>query len=116
MFVYNPKHLRANAPLVVALHGCTQTADEYDYGTGWSSLAEKLGFAVLYPQQQPANNPKNCFSWFLPGHIARGGGEALSIRAMIEHAITTFASDRRKVFVTGLSAGGAMTSVMLGKH
>src|SRR5215469_17232115 len=52
MFVYNPKHLRANAPLVVALHGCTQTADEYDYGTGWSSLAEKLGFAVLYPQQQ----------------------------------------------------------------
>jgi poly(hydroxyalkanoate) depolymerase family esterase len=59
------------APLVVALHGCNQTADEYDYGTGWSSLAERLGFAVVYPEQQPANNPKNCFSWFVPGDISR---------------------------------------------
>jgi hypothetical protein len=58
--------------------GCTQTSDEYDHSTGWSSLADRLGFAVVYPQQQPANNPKNCFSWFLPGDIARGHGEALS--------------------------------------
>src|SRR5690349_10433375 len=55
MFAYAPEHLPPGAPLVVALHGCTQTADEYDYGTGWSSLADKLGFAVIYPQQQPAN-------------------------------------------------------------
>jgi poly(hydroxyalkanoate) depolymerase family esterase len=116
MFVYAPEHLPPKAPLVVALHGCTQTADEYDHGTGWSSLADSLGFAVLYPQQQAANNPKNCFSWFLPGDIARGKGEALSIRAMVEHAIATFASDRREVFVTGLSAGGAMASVMLATY
>src|SRR6516165_7032885 len=116
MFVYAPEHLPPKAPLVVALHGCTQTADEYDHGTGWSSLADSLGLAVLYPQQQPANNPKNCFSWFLPGDIARGKGEALSIRAMVEHAIAIFASDRRKVFVTGLSAGGAMASVMLATY
>ena len=116
MFVYAPEHLPPKAPLVVALHGCTQTADEYDHGTGWSSLADSLGFAVLYPQQQAANNPKNCFSWFSPGDIARGSGEALSIRAMLEHAVGTFASDRGKVFVTGLSAGGAMASVMLATY
>src|SRR5437868_4930392 len=76
MFSYAPEDLPPNAPLVIALHGCTQTSDEYDHGAGWSSLADRLGFAVVYPQQQPANNPKNCFSWFLPGDIARGHGEA----------------------------------------
>src|SRR6476619_4848382 len=116
MFAYAPEHLPPKAPLVVARHGCTQTADEYDHGTGWSSLSDSLGFAVVYPQQQTANNPMNCFSWFLPGDIARGHGEALSIREMVEHAIATFAADRRKVFVTGLSAGGAMASVMLATY
>jgi poly(hydroxyalkanoate) depolymerase family esterase len=116
MFAYAPEHLPPNAPLVIALHGCTQTADEYDHGTGWSLLADNLGFAVVYPQQHPANNPKNCFSWFLQGDIVRGHGEALSIREMVEHAIATFAVDRRKVFVTGLSAGGAMVSVMLATY
>jgi len=116
MFAYAPEHLPPKAPLVIALHGCTQTADEYDHGTGWSSLADSLGFAVVYPQQQPANNPKNCFSWFLPGDIERGHGEALSIREMVEHAIAKFGCDRSKVFVTGLSAGGAMASVMLATY
>jgi len=116
MFAYSPDHLPPRRPLVIALHGCTQTADEYDSGTGWSSLSDSLGFAVVYPQQQPANNPKNCFSWFLPRDIARGQGEALSIREMVEHAIATFAADRRQVFVTGLSAGGAMASVMLATY
>jgi feruloyl esterase len=116
MFAYAPQHLPPSAPLVIALHGCTQSADEYDYGTGWSSLADKLGFAVVYPQQQPANNPRNCFSWFLPGDTARGEGEAHSIREMVEHAIATFAADRERVFVTGLSAGGAMASVMLATY
>jgi poly(hydroxyalkanoate) depolymerase family esterase len=116
MFAYAPKDLPPKAPLVIALHGCTQTAVEYDQGTGWSSLADSLGFAVVYPQQQPANNPKNCFSWFLPDNIARGHGEARSIREMVEHAIATFVADRRKVFVTGLSAGGAMASVMLATY
>jgi feruloyl esterase len=116
MFVYAPEHLRPNAPLVIALHGCTQTAEEYDHGTGWSSLANELGFAVVYPQQQPTNNAKNCFSWFLRGDTVRGQGEALSIREMIDQAIAKFGSDRRKVFVTGLSAGGAMASVMLATY
>jgi poly(hydroxyalkanoate) depolymerase family esterase len=116
MFAYAPECLPPNAPLVIALHGCTQTAEEYDHGTGWSSLAESLGFAVVYPQQQPANNPKNCFSWFLPGDIVRGQGEALSIKQMAEHAIATFGIDPGKIFVTGLSAGGAMACVLLATY
>jgi poly(hydroxyalkanoate) depolymerase family esterase len=116
MFAYAPEHMPPKAPLVIALHGCTQTSDEFDHGTGWSSLADRLGFAVVYPQQQPAKNPKNCFSWFLPSDSARGHGEALSIREMVEHAITTFAADRSKVFVTGFSAGGGMASVMLATY
>ena len=116
MFIYVPERLPSRAPLVVALHGCSQTADEYDYGAGWSSLSERLGFAVVYPQQQRANNPQNCFSWFSPGDVARGHGEALSIRQMVEHAIASFGLDQRRVFVTGLSAGGAMASVMLATY
>jgi poly(hydroxyalkanoate) depolymerase family esterase len=116
MLSYVPEALPAGAPVVVALHGCSQNANEYDRGTGWSALADRLGFLVVYPQQQPINNPKNCFSWFLPGDIARGEGEALSIQQMVEYAIEKFGADRERVFVTGLSAGGAMAVVMLATY
>jgi poly(hydroxyalkanoate) depolymerase family esterase len=116
MFAHIPERLPPDPPLVIALHGCTQTADEYDRGTGWSSLADQFGFAVVYPQQQPSNNPKNCFSWFLREDTSRGSGEALSIREMVEHAIAKLAADPRRVFVTGLSAGGAMASAMLATY
>jgi poly(hydroxyalkanoate) depolymerase family esterase len=116
MLVYRPKQSRSNLPLVLALHGCGQTAEEYDRGTGWSSLADRLGFVVVFPQQQQSNNPKNCFCWFLPGDITRGHGEALSIRQMVEHAVQRYGADRRSVFVTGLSAGGAMAGVMLATY
>ena len=116
MLVYEPEHLPRNAPLVVALHGCSQSGAEYDRGSGWSQVANRLGFAVVYPEQQPANNPNNCFSWFLPGDTTRDQGEALSIRQMVEHAVAALGVDRRRVFVTGLSAGGAMASVMLATY
>jgi feruloyl esterase len=116
MLAYVPNRLPPAAPLVVALHGCNQTAGEYDDGTGWSTLADRLGFAVIYPEQHSSNNPKNCFSWFLPRDIARGQGEPSSIEQMVQHAIATLGVDRRRVFVTGLSAGGAMASVMLATY
>ena len=116
MFVYVPKGLPDMAPLVVALHGCNQTAQEYDHGTGWSALADRHGFAVVYPEQQPSNNPKNCFSWFSPGDTIRDCGEARSIQQMIAHATAAFGVDRNRIFVTGLSAGGAMASVMLATY
>src|SRR5262249_12679719 len=116
MRVHVPDNLPTRPALVVALHGCTQTADEYDLGSGWSRLADRHGFLVVYPQQQPSNNPKNCFSWFLPGDTTRGQGEAHSIRQMVEHAIANFRADRCRVFVTGLSSGGAMASAMLATY
>ena len=63
---YLPDNLPEGAPLVVVLHGCTQNAAVYDNGSGWSRLADDAGFALLYPEQQRANNPNLCFNWFLP--------------------------------------------------
>jgi poly(hydroxyalkanoate) depolymerase family esterase len=116
MLAYVPDRLPPRPALVVALHGCTQTAAGFDLGTGWSMLADRLGFVVIYPEQQAPNNPHKCFSWFLPDDTARERGEALSIREMVERATVDFSVDRRRVFVTGLSAGGAMASVMLATY
>ena len=116
MRVYAPDALVRDPALVVAMHGCTQTAAAYEYGTGWSTLADRFGFVVIYPEQQRSNNPQGCFSWFLRDDIARDGGEALSIRQMVEQAIIEYGIDRRRVFVTGLSAGGAMSCVMLAAY
>jgi feruloyl esterase len=113
MFRHLPPRLAADPALVVVLHGCTQTAAGYDLGAGWSTLADRYGFALLLPEQQRTNNPNGCFNWFQPGDIERGRGECLSIRQMIEAMVIDCGIDRRRVFVTGLSAGGAMTSVML---
>jgi feruloyl esterase len=113
MFTYLPPQYAANPALVVVLHGCTQTAASYDYGAGWSTLADRYGFALLLPEQQRSNNPNGCFNWFLPDDSRRGRGEALSIRQMIETFVMDKKIDRDRVFITGLSAGGAMTSVML---
>jgi feruloyl esterase len=116
MFAHVPPGLDAKPALVVALHGCTQSARDYAVGTGWCDVADRHGFVVIYPEQQSSNNPKNCFSWFVPADTARGGGEALSIRQMIEKAVSEFGIDQRRIFITGLSAGGAMASVMLAAY
>src|SRR4249919_393435 len=113
MFSYRPSTLADNPALVVVLHGCTQTAAGYDLGAGWSTLADRYGFALLLPEQQRSNNPNGCFNWFDTGDIQRGKGEALSIRQMVEKIVVDRGIDRQCVFITGLSAGAAMTSVML---
>jgi feruloyl esterase len=116
MFTHAPASLRSSPPLVVVLHGCTQTAAGYDLGAGWSTLADRYGFALLLPEQTAANNPKTCFNWYSPTDTARGRGEALSIRQMIERMIVDHRIDRKRVYITGLSAGGAMTSAMLATY
>ncbi|HKO19184.1 MAG TPA: PHB depolymerase family esterase [Acidobacteriaceae bacterium] len=113
MFGYRPAILAENPALVVALHGCTQTAGSYDLGSGWSTLAERHGFVLVFPEQQRSNNPNGCFNWFDPRHTQRDHGEPLSIRQMIEKSVADNGIDRRRIFVTGLSAGGAMTSILL---
>jgi poly(hydroxyalkanoate) depolymerase family esterase len=116
MLSFVPDDLQSPPALVVVLHGCGQTATGYDLGAGWSALAEHYGFALLMPEQQRLNNGQGCFNWFNPEDIARDHGEACSIRQMIARMVSDHGIDRHRIFVTGLSAGGAMTSVMLATY
>ncbi len=111
-----PAGLSSKAPLVVVLHGCTQTPEAYDRGTGWTFLAERHGFAVLYPEQQRANNANGCFNWFEPGDMRRNEGEPASIKTMISQMIVDHDLDPAHIFITGLSAGAAMAGVMLATY
>lgn len=114
--VHVPERLAASPALVVVLHGCTQTAAGYDHGSGWSRLADERGFVLLFPEQQRSNNPNLCFNWFSPADSARDRGEALSIRHMIAAMVDAHGIDPSRVFITGLSAGGAMASILLATY
>ncbi|MER6323215.1 extracellular catalytic domain type 1 short-chain-length polyhydroxyalkanoate depolymerase [Streptomyces coelicoflavus] len=116
MYEYAPADLPADAPLVVAMHGCTQSAGDYHSHSGWRKFADAWGFAVVYPQTSAANNSLSCFNWFDPAEDTRGRGEAASVVQMVEHAAARYGTDRDRVFVTGLSAGGGMTSNLLAAY
>ena len=116
MYKYVPSGMGANAPLVVALHGCVQSAGAYDGETGWVQLADRYKFALVLPEQSFSNNSARCFNWFETGDIARGSGEALSIKQMVDKMKVDHSIDNTRVYVTGLSAGGAMASVMLATY
>lgn len=116
MFKYVPRNLEPSRPLVVALHGCTQKASDYDEETGWVMLADKMRFALMLPQQQQANNDRLCFNWFLPGDNERDKGEAKSIREMVDKMKADHAINPQRIYVTGLSGGGAMAAVMLAAY
>ena len=115
-YVHVPVNLRPDAPLVVVLHGCTQTAAGYSAASGWSGLAEDLGFVLLFPEQRVSNNLGLCFNWFEPEKTTRGSGEVLSIQQMITAVQSIRAIDPRRIFITGFSGGGAMTAAMLATY
>jgi poly(hydroxyalkanoate) depolymerase family esterase len=121
----NPGRLRMRAylpavvagrPLVVLLHGCGQDAAVFASDSGWTDCADRLGFALILPEQAEANNAGRCFQWFHPADTARDAGEAGSIAEMIRAGISRFGSDKRRVFVVGLSAGGAMAVALLAAY
>lgn len=116
MLAYVPAALEPNAPLVVTLHGCSQRAAAYARTAGWLTLSDRLGFALVAPEQDNQNNANRCFNWFDPADARRGAGEAASIIAMVEHMCVQHGLDRSRVFVTGLSAGGAMTAALLASY
>lgn len=116
MWSYRPDGATAGAPLVVALHGCTQDASGYLGGSGWRDLADRLGVTVVLPQQSTGNNANRCFNWFQSGDVTRGQGEVASIASMVSHAVNAYGADPKRVYVTGLSGGGAMTASMLATY
>jgi poly(hydroxyalkanoate) depolymerase family esterase len=103
-------------PLVVALHGCSQTADSYRQLSGWDTIGQQKPFVVLFPQQSRARNSLLCWNWFKPADMQRGSGEPAIIAGMVGMVISAlkplYTVDTTRVYVAGFSAGGAMANVM----
>ncbi len=115
MHVYVPDG-PAPDTMVVALHGCSQEAADFDDETGLTALADTHEFIVLLPEQRPTNHDKSCFRWFSAAHNQPQQGESGSIRNMIRHAVDTFGVDPARIYGLGLSAGGSMTAVLLANY
>jgi poly(hydroxyalkanoate) depolymerase family esterase len=99
-------------PLVVALHGCTQSAGMFRQLTRWDALAEAKGFIVVFPQQSKDDNSMKCWNFFQQNHMQRGQGEPAVIAGLTQFIQQHYTVDAHRIYVNGLSAGGAMSSVM----
>lgn len=98
--------------LVVMLHGCTQNPEDFAAGTGMNALAEEHRLLVAYPAQTTRDNTMACWNWFRPSDQMRGTGEPAIIASLTESLRDEFGIARNRVFVAGLSAGGAMAAIM----
>lgn len=117
MKIYIPESVQNDSvdqiPLIVALHGCSQTLKNLMEGSGWNDLAEENGFIVLYPMQKFINNTSLCFNWFKDKDISKNRGENGSIKNMVDYVVKNYNIDQQKIFIYGLSAGAAMSVTML---
>lgn len=116
MFDYVPTSASSDAPLVVALHGCGQQASDYYNDSGWPKYADEWGFDVVFPQQTSSNNSEDCFDFFTPSDDSRGHGEAESIIQMVDYMEAHYSINPKRIYVTGLSAGGGMTADLLADY
>ena len=99
-------------PLIVMLHGCTQDPDDFAVGTNMNALAREQGFFVLYPAQSKEANASRCWNWFLHQHQQRDSGEPALLASMTRAVMAQHGIDPRRVYIAGLSAGGAMATIV----
>lgn len=117
MHIHAPRRgVQPGMPLVVVLHGCRQDAVAFARDSGWVEWAEQAGVPLLLPGQLVANQRNRCFNWYRKADVTRGLGEAMSIRQMLRLACSRFGSDRKRIFIMGLSAGGAMAAAMMAAY
>jgi len=117
MFAYVPTGLQSGAPLVIALHGCTQDAEDYYEDSGWPQEANTYGFAMIFAEQPSETNPiLECFDWGDTSNDSRGNGEAESLYQMIQYAEANWGVNPSQIYITGLSAGAGMTADMLADY
>jgi poly(hydroxyalkanoate) depolymerase family esterase len=107
-----PGHVGRSLPLVVMLHGCTQDPDDFAAGTAMNERACEQGFFVLYPEQSQDANPSRCWNWFKHNHQQRGRGEPALLASLTQAVMKEHGVDARRVYIAGLSAGGAMAAIV----
>jgi poly(hydroxyalkanoate) depolymerase family esterase len=112
--LYSPPRPTTQPPeaLVVMLHGCTQNPDDFAAGTGMNALASTQGFMVVYPEQAQGANPQRCWNWFKHNHQRRDSGEPALIASLTQKLVQEHGIDSRRVYIAGLSAGGAMAAIV----
>ncbi len=118
MYTYIPKNLNSSKkiPLVVVVHGCTQSAKMIASETGWNKLADSLNFIVVYPEQKQINNAAKCYNYFIGYKAKKDKGEVASIKQMIDFSVKNYYVDNENIFITGFSSGGAISNAMLNAY
>ncbi len=109
--LFRPSAAMPDAPLIVMLHGCTQTPEDFSAGTRMNDAADRIGAHVIWPGQERAANANGCWNWFEPAHQGRGG-EPAAIAALVTRIAAEVAPGASGIHVAGLSAGGAMAAIL----